>query len=357
MASTVGLVVAAAATLGLMTVASHRGRQITAIGDQPPPSAAPSREGPLFTRTTADGITIRSYLTSSGPCCNPSSPPPKLAGVFAGLSNRAAIGLVVGPAPSTDTSPSLSLGPLFPLGQNEGSPFSALVVGASPEVALVRMRFASGATDEMKPVQGVAVLAHSGIEGGGSVEAVDASGTVILRRSVPGGVGVSTTMPPLRSLFSRQTSEGVEVRVYETAFPAQGGGDPRSGLVGELSTADSVTFATASIPQDVTGPIAVVATGALAHPSQAVAWLAVRAEPEVAAIRARFSDGHTDQMTPVKGWALVAHPYLTTEVIVEALDSSGRTVGTVRAVPTSPTPGGQSGPAGNLPLPSPSPSG
>jgi hypothetical protein len=217
------------------------------------PDEPPARH--LFTRTTADGITIRAYRTDPpAPAreTSPSTPPPSgkapAAGVACGggvierwsgkpvppeagvssssdassgasasasassgansgspsgapppcppippdckptpfvmaeLSNDAAVGQ--GPVPFAAEPPSTPLSQIFTgmFGATEGSPATWATVQTGPGVATVRLRLPSGATDQMAPVEGVAVVAHGTPKQpahGTVVEALDASGHVI----------------------------------------------------------------------------------------------------------------------------------------------------------------------------------
>ena len=92
-------------------------------------------------------------------------------------------------------------------GFSEGSPTSWVAVQVSGNVASVRVRFAGGATDQMKPVGGVAVLAGAVAGGGqgssevrGTVQLLDPSGKVVATQSIassvtPGLYSGPTTLP------------------------------------------------------------------------------------------------------------------------------------------------------------------
>jgi hypothetical protein len=72
-------------------------------------------------------------------------------------------------------------------GGAEGTPALWVAVRTGPGVSTVRLRLPSGATDEMAPVEGVAVLAHGTTKpppDGTVVEALDGSGKVIASQDI-----------------------------------------------------------------------------------------------------------------------------------------------------------------------------
>ena len=116
----------------------------------------------LFTRTTTDGVTIRSYrLSSTGSCVCDATPSLSLE-----MSDATAVGeggLFDTPGPVATTAnatsePIASTSGTF--GVTEGAPVWWAAATVGPEVANVTMTFADGSTDQMSPVDGVAVLAH-----------------------------------------------------------------------------------------------------------------------------------------------------------------------------------------------------
>lgn len=137
----------------------------------------------VFTRTTADGVTIRTYLLpSTGVCgCGPipaaSAGSPSTQSVASGaevsegvvsieLSDDTAVGegtlfTTSGPSATTanaGTDANMTVSDAF--GVAEGTPvwWTALPVG--PDVANATMTFADASTDQMAPVDGLVVLAH-----------------------------------------------------------------------------------------------------------------------------------------------------------------------------------------------------
>lgn len=166
----------------------------------------------LFTRTTADGVTIRVYrLAATGIDCGPIpvAGGPATLSPSCGVSQQIAIemsddtavgqgdlGWSVASTPSTGSSPSTGAPQTISAGAFgvvEGDPvwWVALQVGA--EVTNSKVTFADGSTDEMAPVDGVAVLAHHISVGAtsdpdsvtGSVELFDGSGAVLNTLTLP----------------------------------------------------------------------------------------------------------------------------------------------------------------------------
>ena len=229
-----------------------------AIAPYPGPIAVPSGVKPrrLFTRTTADGITIRAYrsdppkietptttptsvpapkaptayacvgrpvpapapeaghstggaVSSSGSSAGGSSPAPGTEAVppqtidappvasppcpgpfpctpspslMTELSNDAAVGQGFVPLPTDPATAPLTRLSTSQFGIIEGSPVTWAVVRTGPGVATVRLQIPSGGTDQMAPVEGLAVVAHGSTEAlpaGTVVEALDGSGKVV----------------------------------------------------------------------------------------------------------------------------------------------------------------------------------
>jgi hypothetical protein len=126
----------------------------------------------LFTRTTADGVTIRAYVQDFGPppdaavmSCPAEAwcPPPEC--------NPASM-LV--PELSTDAAVAQQYTPAFPVsdgaawavqidfGEQEGAVTSARAVRVADGVTHVTATWPDGTVDEMDPIGGWAVLAHAG---------------------------------------------------------------------------------------------------------------------------------------------------------------------------------------------------
>ncbi|MCU1450527.1 MAG: hypothetical protein JWP02_2697 [Acidimicrobiales bacterium] len=110
------------------------------------------------------------------PACNPTPL------VMAELSNDAAVGQGFVPLASDAPSAVLSQVGTGMFGLAESSPAVWAAVRTGPGMSTVRLRLPSGETDQMAPVEGVAVLAHGTTKpppDGTVVEALDGSGNVI----------------------------------------------------------------------------------------------------------------------------------------------------------------------------------
>jgi hypothetical protein len=194
----------------------------------------------LFTRTTTDDVTIRAYsLPTTGSCgCgpiisnSPTTPPPGTAGSVSTGSQDQTEGPVAAPDISLEMSDAtaVGLGDLFDatdpsattpnastepqalvsnaFGVAEGAPVWWVAVAVGPEIANVQMTFADGSTDEMSPVDGVAVLAHQvdpGVAASGSepynvrgtLKLLDSSGTVVSTVSLPRSIPPVVPLPIL----------------------------------------------------------------------------------------------------------------------------------------------------------------
>jgi len=181
----------------------------------------------LFTRTTADGVTIRAYrLPAAGSCtCEPlpvvpspspasgsssgsTSSPPVVPGgmsvtpqVSVELSDAAAVGQgVLFDAPSSSPATDPGVEPIGTIsnvfGVLEGAPVWWVAVSVGPAVANAQMTFADGSTDEMSPADGVVVLARQvdastasagdgPYEVRGTLQLLDSSGAVIQTVAFP----------------------------------------------------------------------------------------------------------------------------------------------------------------------------
>ncbi|HEY7439239.1 MAG TPA: hypothetical protein VIC35_07565 [Acidimicrobiia bacterium] len=156
----------------------------------------------LFTRTTSTGVTVRAYIARGMTCAQthtacPSGPAAyfRAASCFtsmiqAELSTREAVAIgsstTVAQGGSAGSQPRVAGVGTF--GIREGAPASWVIVQGG-NAARVRARFSAGSTDEMAPVDGVAVLASrvSNANGPVSVDTIDSHGNVTPGPSVPAG--------------------------------------------------------------------------------------------------------------------------------------------------------------------------
>ncbi|HET7523931.1 MAG TPA: hypothetical protein VFJ79_07300, partial [Acidimicrobiales bacterium] len=127
---------------------------------------APSKFSRLFTRQ-ANGVDIRAFVVSS-PGIQPLSPATGVAApacitmsrLQAELSTPGMVAMAGGGGFVTQ-QPGAAIVDVAPaiVGEAEGDPVAVVVVMTGPAVAKVRMSFSGGATDEMAPREGWAVLA------------------------------------------------------------------------------------------------------------------------------------------------------------------------------------------------------
>lgn len=155
----------------------------------------------LFTRQVGQ-IDIRAFSVSQGgepfgsaAGCGMTGP-----ALQAEVSTPSMVGIAVGSSfdyPSSLSGSSSSTKAVLSksasvLGEREGSPVSLVVVQTSPAVAKLKMYFSSGASDEMAPVDGWAVLAAAGSPPGWTIPAPTSVGTVVFGKlfafSSAGGV-------------------------------------------------------------------------------------------------------------------------------------------------------------------------
>jgi hypothetical protein len=140
-----------------------------------------------FVRTTADGITIRAYATSASgrPLFPPGTPgcPSFDPGLQVEVSTAAVaqqVFTVLVPEGGALKAYSLSTA-----GVAEGAPLWVVQVETDSTVAEVKVSFGAGETDQMKPVNGWAVLAHTvpasarSTSSVGGVQVINAQGKVV----------------------------------------------------------------------------------------------------------------------------------------------------------------------------------
>ena len=116
------------------------------------------------------------------PCPSPPPPCKSSPAVVAEASTDAAVGQSFDPIDEKQPSDALSHLSVAPFGVPESSPAIVVTVQTGPAVSNVRLRLPSGATDQMAPNGGVAVLALPTSvppPDGTVVEALDADNTVV----------------------------------------------------------------------------------------------------------------------------------------------------------------------------------
>jgi hypothetical protein len=149
----------------------------------------------LFIRTTQDHIIVRAYrqVFACRPAAAPCPAPPNL--VILELSNDAAIStgnLVWTDAPLTG---GLGTNLAGRFGLTEGQPAVWVAAHVDPAVAKVRVRFADGTIDEMRPVDGIVGLAHGTNSTQITIETLDASGHLLGSRPVSSFQGCFSSNP------------------------------------------------------------------------------------------------------------------------------------------------------------------
>jgi hypothetical protein len=156
----------------------------------------------LFLRTTTDGVALRGYLQQVNMgiedklVCDANSwcPPPECnptSYFIAELSNEEAVSQN-GSASFPLDGPAASRGETA-LGQQEGAPVSSYMVQTNDEVTNVRGTWPDGVVDEMAPVDGWAVVAHSGAASASALEVVLGDGSTVALKDF--GPGSSASYP------------------------------------------------------------------------------------------------------------------------------------------------------------------
>ncbi|HUY22021.1 MAG TPA: hypothetical protein VMV22_06745 [Acidimicrobiales bacterium] len=216
----------------------------------------------VFSRTTADGVTVRVYrLAPSGSPCVPSPSAPVAGG-------------------STDPSPATTLAPNLPVSPGSPGSTGTTTTEVSPYVS-VGPSFSIELSDDSAVGQGVVsspvcvgspaagagtgIGAASGSAGGTSTGPAETAPEPV---TVPGSI-----LPPVTTIVPPVTT---------TTAPTGGGN-------------------AAQEPQQLSAGAFGVVEG------DPVWWVAVEVGSDVASVRMTFADGSVDQMAPVDGIAVVAH--------------------------------------------------
>jgi hypothetical protein len=162
----------------------------------------------------------------------------------------------------------------------------------------------------------------------------------------PGAFGAEVSGPPFIKRFVRTTGDGVTLRAYEV--PGSGGvlpllpcGGNGSSTVETLPPSLDVEVSTASVADQVysgfapyEAPFQSISESTIGVAEGAPVWVVtVRIAPSVATVKVTFSDGRTDQMAPIAGWAVLAHAVptgsgrkSTLHGTVEARDAAGKLI-------------------------------
>jgi hypothetical protein len=153
----------------------------------------------VFARTVA-GITIRGYETGTstplgGRVCGPISG----SRFRAEVSTAKMVGGVASSLSATSSHSGVTSVSASVLGVSEGDPTAVVVVSTSNDIARVQVQFVGGATDQMTPVRGWAVVAGRVPSADqtstqlGVLTAYDSRGTQVARGPVPSGFGCSSS--------------------------------------------------------------------------------------------------------------------------------------------------------------------
>ena len=176
----------------------------TAVGGSPDNAGGPET-GVSSSSDSASASAVSGASASANASSPPSGGPPppcppmtsdcRPAFVTAELSNDAAVGPAVFFLTESPTTPLAQVQPEA-FGIPEGSPAVWAAVQTGPGVSAVRLRLPSGATDQMAPVESVAVVAHGTPQSpptGTVVEALDRSGKVIASEDITKNNGRTMT--------------------------------------------------------------------------------------------------------------------------------------------------------------------
>ena len=206
-------------------------------------------------RTTGDGVTVRAFF-------DPNASP---ADVHIEVSSAGAVAQAAVPDAPAPTGAIRGLGGGV-FGITEGAPARWAIVNVGPDVAFVDAMFGNG-SDDMQPVNGVAVLAHLGT-GPIVISALDAGGKTVETKSVGNlcfdACSTPTTIPPptpptLPAPGSEQPSDPVGARqaitqVFADAFEGSKPDPTKAKAIegGDALTSVFDTLRTGSFARQVT---------------------------------------------------------------------------------------------------------
>ena len=149
----------------------------------------------LFIRETTDGVHIRGYIFQG------------VTGFTGELSTDRAVGLVY--ADRAQLGPTKVRAEDVTVFGTNGHDATAVAVRAGSDVSTVTVRFRSGGSDTMHPVDGFAVLAHESSRHAGSLTAYDSSGRVLATAQLPPPSNPGGPPEISTPTFVRTTSQGV----------------------------------------------------------------------------------------------------------------------------------------------------
>ena len=150
----------------------------------------------VFVRTTADGVTMRVYRGRDDVVQKHTNASVSSNQVMADLSTDAVVGFDGATFPSGEPTKAIGTVTAAQFGLVEGAPAAFVIVQVRSDVARVRATFGDGASDEMQPINGVAVLAGVGAHSAVTIEALDAQGHVQDTRTVSSVEPKSVTTVP-----------------------------------------------------------------------------------------------------------------------------------------------------------------
>jgi hypothetical protein len=181
----------------------------------------------LFVRER-DGVAVRVYWSESrqadicgpGPC-----PPPRClpsGAITAGMSTKAAVGNGLALRYDDPIVPLVATSGYIGAGENAPVAWAIVQVARATNAKLVRAKFADGATDEMRPRRGIAVLVHAIPSDGamsthiGEVEAVDTAGKVVATRELVAAPGPDVAN---QEVLGREECQPIPLRLPEPNGP------------------------------------------------------------------------------------------------------------------------------------------
>jgi hypothetical protein len=162
----------------------------------------------------------------------------------------------------------------------------------------------------------------------------------------PSAAGPSPAPPiSFERLFLRTTAGGVTMRVYLGTLygplecgPGQACPSPHClpHTLVHVGLSTDAAVGELAVPADGPAPPVMALVGATGFGLPGVSSnfaLVVRAGAPVATVRMRFANGDTDEMAPVRGWAVLAHDGASPFGTLEAVGADGRVIASTAVPP------------------------
>ncbi len=239
----------------------------------------------LFIRETTDGVHIRGYIFQG------------VTGFTGELSTDRAVGLVY--ADRAQLGPTKVRAEDVTVFGTNGHDATAVAVRAGSDVSTVTVRFRSGGSDTMHPVDGFAVLAHESSRHAGSLTAYDSSGRVLATAQLPPPSNPGGPPEISTPTFVRTTSQGVLIVGHiDNGFLAPDLADRDAVQVG----LEGFGVCRPAAPTGLSPGVVVVGV----YEGEPMTVVIVHSGSRISRVRVVFANHVEDGMSPVAGQSVLA---------------------------------------------------